>query len=285
MSQILTQYGDLIGSCVILTASGCFFLTAAFPATPALLSSAAFSAVNFTGLISLPYNYELFQKQLADIQLSYNLGNRKMMAAASLKCAYTGMSVLMTLSWNGAALFRMGGGMDLTQKMYRVLRPLSIATLVEDVAMNIFNVRHNRRLAKELENLDNARREGLRDALLWRELGKGAALAANIRTQMDKDTWQTFRDGLKNDEKLEQNFAHAAKNIKDQSAFSVLLLIERGIGYAGMALSDLYPGTLIDASVRFSFSLYYTGVLAAAKWRQKRTQDNIRAENPEYKVL
>lgn len=273
-------HSDLIQSVVILAFSITFLAGEIFHDIPDDVTNGAYTALSFVGLLSLNFMIGLLSKDMGDTRLAYRTRNWKIFTSALAKTTYVASSIALTCSTMGAAIARADHHQEITNEIYKLTRPVGEVGIALSLGVNLYQYWTNRPIIAYLkEGLAQEELERIRDVLL-EELPPTAldTRASDIRARMDKDTYRSLLKDLhrleEHPERLQALFRDSAlANIETQQIMAKTNIGLQLAGDIGMAISDWYPGTVIQAGIGTFFSVLYTGSLIYEKIRQAQQRE------------
>lgn len=281
--NVMEKYSDLMNSVTILALDIIFLAGKVLPFIPSNASKSSFVALNFIGLISINFSASFMIKAIGDAKLSLRLRNIKMLADASVNTTRFGSSIVLVTVDTIAAIASLTHHNNLTRNIYNVTRPVGVAAVIIGLSLETFRYITNKPILRYL-NEGLSHNEMTQIVTLYktpRTARQKNSKAADIRTRMDKDTWRCFKREIKQlpceDYEALTNAFHAAhKNIETQQFVAKAYIGLRIVGDTVMTLSDLFPGTVIQAGADTSISALYTTILVIRKIRQARERDEIK---------
>jgi hypothetical protein len=263
-------YGNLIQSITITALDIIFLAGSIFSSIPAMMTYAAFTALNFAGILSWSFYTDQTQKYAGDLYFSLKNKNHLVTFSSFLKIVFIVTSIALLALNTFAATFQLLSFFSVTQQIYAFMRPFGIPSLALSLFLDFLNYYLAKRalsIKTDQETIpqvfQNFQNEGLGN--------KESINASYIRGCIDKDTWKHFIKCLPFSSPSQQEDLYnkvLIPNIITQRTAIVSNLFLRGLGEIGMFVSIVYPGTTIQAACWTILSSLYTGQLAYQHYHQ-----------------
>ncbi|MBF0207714.1 MAG: hypothetical protein HQK53_12570 [Oligoflexia bacterium] len=297
-SEVLVAHSDLVSQLAIWLIDSIFLVGKLFPHKfPRYVGDASFMALNYVGIIAIPFQTRCLIKNFQDTIFSFNrtrVERQNLVALASLLsgiCIAVGIVDIFAMSFT-ATLITFGDSQQraVTSKIFTILIPMGSVIISLLILLEIYRILMNRHILKRMNMLlikDNSShlvakiivatfasasaslknnifsRDECKHANECSEFSYAIDLAIKIRMQMDVNTWircqQTIEHlDLSNSSQLLEYINGPVRNdILIGSADNFSNLGLRAVGYAGMAIGRAYPNSLPQALAYWSISTLY----------------------------
>ena len=275
LHNFLKKYSDLFSSLTILVNDVLFLLGEALSRFPKIIGNSSFVILNFAGLLSLSFQFDLLKKTINDLKFSRKMHNHRIFLITAVKTFFLFSTIiLLNLSFL-ASIFKFYGKLQQMTNLYQITKPYASFCILTSIILDCFHYYTNKKitnqkiLEKDIKLLTNIYQYEKPDSNKKINL-----LSAEIRERMD--TWKSFILNLKkssnnlNQKRIFENVA--IKNIKTQSTINFSSLALKSMGYFAMLLCAWYPATIIQASVFTIMSSLYTIQLFYQKYMQRKQQ-------------
>ncbi|MBF0360347.1 MAG: hypothetical protein HQK49_05010 [Oligoflexia bacterium] len=298
-------HSDLISQLAIWTIDSIFLIAKLFPnKIPSYVGNASFMALNYVGIISIPFLIKSMKKNFQDTIFSYYRKKKErqtLVAFASLLSGITtAVSIVDILAMSTAATIITFGNnqtKDIPTKMFSILIPIGSVMIATLIILEIYRILMNKHILKRMNqifcnpNLDFNQLNQAANIIITTFAGREVKaeiylidLAIKIRTQMDVNTWRKCQQtiislSLNNHQQLLDYInGPVKKDINICSADNYSNLILRAVGYFCMAIGRTHPNTLQQALAYWSMSTAYgikNSLIKILQWLQRRNMQII----------
>lgn len=296
--RILNKHTDIISSGGILILTTCLLAAKIFSKIPPILPRLSLVILNFGGIIWLNVQVRDFIKTSRDFWTAIKIGEFSGCVMTSAKVLVRGIDTLLTCGLFTASVVAFCGFPETTLLMYLAMRPFAIVSLSLGIATEIANYFINESLLDKLREIDpdSQRIKKVMHCFVtrtlayaqWKEEGIGTVhqednvLAMRIIRQLDTQTLETFQERLSEKisfevktDKMIRIFYAMKESLQNKQAATKANLFLIALGYISMGICKIFPGSLVEISLRWGMSVLYTDELIKQKFFQSELANQI----------
>lgn len=311
--KVYKKHSDLISSSALLILNTILLASQIFQQIPAIVPRVSLVLLNYTGIIWLNVQVRSFIKSCQDLGFAIQYHDVEGIVFTASKVLVKALNILLTGSMFIASVVSLAGYPGIALGMYTAMRNPAMAGWVASIFNDIADYYQNKKLLKNLSEIDQSQDADIRIQLIVRNFiqmthPKSRRLLPSIPENLKKiDATEkrtsmrivrqsgeyllyTFKETLAAG-KCFSNVDGTLSGLDRNYTYKFYLGLQDGIkrkqdltranlglivlGYASLGLCRMYPNTIIQYGVTWGMSMLYTGKLLYQKYHQRKLQHQI----------
>jgi hypothetical protein len=299
----IDRHQDLLAQLGNLALNSCNVAAKVFNQIPPFIGDGAQTALASSGLFFLDYFIMQIDKGWCDFQRAIQVNDPIGMALTALKVIIAAADLLLTVAAFAAACSALLGASPTALMLYGVMRPVALGSVATGIGLILADYWSNESILTQMEELSRSDKEVQQlfncfvEMLVAKEGQSISAdsdqqrFAARVIRQLDPAILNKSVELLRDVADVEREksyriiFNDYKKDIEVRHLHTKSHMELTVFYYGCLALSKIYRGTLLDASIQLTCSLLYTGELAFTKYdleEKGRRNEETRKEISNY---